>query len=105
MEKKLIKKSLLWIALCVYLRLAFLKFKVKIDLSIQQMLRLLQLNLFEGDGIYWPCSSRQRFNLLNVGSFLFFKNYETTVLKNTLLNSGKSITINTLDEAILTQPQ
>jgi hypothetical protein len=37
----------LWIALCVYLLLAFLKFKAKIDLSMQQMLRLLQLNLFE----------------------------------------------------------
>jgi len=37
----------LWIALCVYLLLAFLKFKAKLDLSLQQMLRLLQLNLFE----------------------------------------------------------
>lgn len=37
----------LWIALCVYLVLAWLKFKSKIGLSMQQMLRLLQLNLFE----------------------------------------------------------
>jgi hypothetical protein len=37
----------IWIALCVYLLLAFLKFKAKIDLSMQQMLRVLQLNLFE----------------------------------------------------------
>jgi len=37
----------IWIALCVYLLLAFLKFKAKIVLSMQQMLRLLQLNLFE----------------------------------------------------------
>jgi len=37
----------IWIALCVYLLLAFLKFRAKIDLSMQQMLRLLQLNLFE----------------------------------------------------------
>jgi len=36
-----------WIALCVYLLLAFLKFKAKLHLSMQQMLRLLQLNLFE----------------------------------------------------------
>ena len=36
-----------WIALCVYLLLAFLKFKAKIGLSMQQMIRLLQLNLFE----------------------------------------------------------
>ena len=37
----------IWIALCVYLLLAFLKFKAEIDLSMQQMIRLLQLNLFE----------------------------------------------------------
>lgn len=37
----------LWIALIVYLLLAFLKFKSKIGLSMQQILRLLQLNLFE----------------------------------------------------------
>jgi IS4 transposase len=37
----------IWIALCVYLLLAFLKFRAKLDLSMQQMLRLLQLNLFE----------------------------------------------------------
>lgn len=37
----------IWIAFCVYLLLVFLKFKAKIDLSMQQMIRLLQLNLFE----------------------------------------------------------
>ena len=37
----------IWIALCVYLRLAFLKFQSKLKKSMQQMLRLLQLNLFE----------------------------------------------------------
>ena len=37
----------IWIALCVYLLLSFLKFKAKLGLSLQQMLRLLQLNLFE----------------------------------------------------------
>jgi len=37
----------IWIALCVYLVLAWLKFMSKIGLSMQQMLRLLQLNLFE----------------------------------------------------------
>jgi hypothetical protein len=36
-----------WIALCVYLLLAFLKFKAQLGISMQQMLRLLQLNLFE----------------------------------------------------------
>ena len=33
-------------ALCVYLLLAFLKFQSKISKSLQQILRLLQLNLF-----------------------------------------------------------
>lgn len=37
----------LWIALCAYLVLAFLKFQSKLGHSMQQMLRLLQLNLFE----------------------------------------------------------
>jgi len=37
----------IWIALIVYLLLAFLKFKAKIGRSMQQILRLLQLNLFE----------------------------------------------------------
>jgi hypothetical protein len=36
-----------WIALIVYLLLSFLKFKAKLGLSMQQILRLLQLNLFE----------------------------------------------------------
>jgi len=36
-----------WIALIVYLLLAFLKFRASLGLSMQQMLRLLQLNLFE----------------------------------------------------------
>jgi len=35
-----------WIALCVYLMLAYLKFKAKLGVSMQQILRLLQLNLF-----------------------------------------------------------
>jgi len=37
----------LWIALCAYLVLAFLKFQSKLGHSMQQILRLLQLNLFE----------------------------------------------------------
>ena len=36
-----------WIALCVYLLLAFIKFQSKLKKSMQQILRLLQLNLFE----------------------------------------------------------
>lgn len=37
----------IWIALCVYLLLAFIKFQSKLNKSMQQILRLLQLNLFE----------------------------------------------------------
>ena len=37
----------IWIALCVYLLLAWLKFMSKIKITMQQMLRLLQLNLFD----------------------------------------------------------
>ena len=37
----------IWIALCVYLMLAFLKFQPGITKTAQQILRILQLNLFE----------------------------------------------------------
>jgi len=37
----------IWIVLCAYLLLAFLKFQSKLGKSLQQILRLLQLNLFE----------------------------------------------------------
>jgi len=40
-------KTQLWIALCVYLLLSYIKFKAKIGWTIHQMLRVLQLNLFE----------------------------------------------------------
>jgi len=36
----------IWIALCVYLLVAYLNFKAKLGISMQQILRLLQLNLF-----------------------------------------------------------
>ena len=37
----------IWIALCVYLLLAYVKFQSKLTKSMQQILRLLQVNLFE----------------------------------------------------------
>lgn len=37
----------LWIALCLYLLLAYLKFQAKLGLSLSVILRLLQLNLFD----------------------------------------------------------
>ena len=35
-----------WIAMCVYLLLAYIKFTSKTDLSLQQIIRLMHLNLF-----------------------------------------------------------
>lgn len=40
-------KTQLWTALCAYLVLSFLKFQSRIGASLQRMLRILQLNLFE----------------------------------------------------------
>ena len=37
----------IWVAMCVYLLVAFLKFQSKIGRSMQQIVRILQLNLFE----------------------------------------------------------
>lgn len=37
----------IWVAVCVYLLLAYLKFASQLGGSLQQLLRLLQLNLFE----------------------------------------------------------
>ena len=37
----------IWIAMCVYLLIAYLKFQSKLKKSMQQILRLLQLNLFD----------------------------------------------------------
>ena len=37
----------IWISMCVYLILAFIKIRSKVSKSLQQMLRLLQINLFE----------------------------------------------------------
>ncbi|WP_424947319.1 IS4 family transposase [Candidatus Spongiihabitans sp.] len=37
----------IWVALCVYLLLAFIKFQSRLGKSMRQMLRVLQLNLFD----------------------------------------------------------
>jgi putative transposase len=37
----------IWVALITYLILAFLRFKAGLGISFQQMLRLLQINLFD----------------------------------------------------------
>lgn len=52
----------IWIALCVYLLIAFIKFHAKIKQSMQQILRLLQLNLFEKRDIMGLLSGDPPFN-------------------------------------------
>lgn len=42
----------IWIALCVYLLLAFIKFQSTLDKSLRQILQLLQVNLFEKRDLY-----------------------------------------------------
>jgi len=37
----------IWVALCIYLLIAFIKFQSRLTKSMQQILRLLHLNLFE----------------------------------------------------------
>ena len=37
----------IWFALCMYVLLAFLKFQFKLTKTMRQLLRILQLNLFE----------------------------------------------------------
>jgi len=37
----------IWVAMCMYLLMAFIKFQSKLKKSMQQILRVLQLNLFE----------------------------------------------------------
>lgn len=43
----------IWIAMCLYLLLAYIKFCNRFQSSFQQMLRLLQLNLFERRGLVY----------------------------------------------------
>lgn len=59
----------IWIAMCAYLLLAYLKFQTKLPKSMQQILRLLHLNLFEKRDLMallrgdpkpgWPIESHQ----------------------------------------------
>jgi DDE family transposase/uncharacterized protein DUF4372 len=42
----------IWIALCVYLLLAFIKFQSTLDKSMRQILQMLQINLFEKRDLY-----------------------------------------------------
>ena len=42
----------IWIAMCVYLMISYIKFSSKISKSMQQILQLLQLNIFEKRGLF-----------------------------------------------------
>jgi IS4 transposase len=45
-----------WVALITYLILAFLRFKARLGISFQHMLRLLQINLFERRNLIDLCT-------------------------------------------------
>jgi hypothetical protein len=50
----------IWVALITYLMLAFLRFQAGLGLSFQQMLRLLQINLFDTRTLVDLCHPHQR---------------------------------------------
>ena len=73
----------IWIALIVYLLLAFLKFQAKLCASLQQILRLLQLNLFERRNLI-DLFNLLKSNLLFLRRFYCFNIYETVVMRKRL---------------------
>ena len=65
-------RTQLWIALCAYLLVAFIKFRSRLGQSILQILRLIQLNLFERrdlTGLF--CPEKQKIPLNNNQLSLF----------------------------------
>ena len=50
----------IWVALITYLMLAFLRFQAGLGISFQQMLRLLQINLFDRRTLVDLCHPQQR---------------------------------------------
>ena len=58
----------IWIALCIYLLLAYLKFASQIDRSLQQILQLLQLNLFNRRDLQTALSTYHNRGELNLES-------------------------------------
>ena len=42
----------IWIAMCAYLLMAYLKFSSRITLAVSEMVRLLQLNLFDRRNLF-----------------------------------------------------
>ena len=65
-------RTQLWIALCTYLLVAFTKFQSRLGQSILQILRLLQLNLFERRDLdELLCPEKQKIPLHNNQLSLF----------------------------------
>ena len=59
-------RTQLWIALCAYLLVSFVKFRSRLGQSIFQILRLMQLNLFERRDLYELfCRTKQKIPLKN----------------------------------------
>ena len=59
-------RTQLWIALCAYLLVAFVKFRSRLGQSILQILRLVQLNLFERRDLKELfCREKQKIHLEN----------------------------------------
>ena len=69
----------IWIALCVYHLLSLQKFKAQLGISMQQVLRLLQLNLFERRNLIEPFKPADS-QFLDCKEFLLLKNYEAAVI-------------------------
>jgi|SRR5919108_3428364 putative transposase len=50
----------IWVALITYLLLAFLRFKAGLEISFQQLVRLLQINLFDRRNLVDLCHPPRR---------------------------------------------
>jgi len=62
----------IWIALCVYLLLSFLKFKAKLGSSLSGILRVLQLNLFERRSLFELLKPPDRLQPINSSQLLLW---------------------------------
>ena len=78
----------LWVATCMYLLLAYLKFVLRLRWSLNQMLQVLQLNIFERrpleDLLHHPFATRPRPAATRAG--LGLRLWDTSEEKSTLLD-------------------
>ena len=80
----------LWVAMCMYLLLAYLKFVMRLRWSLHQMLQVLQLNMFERRPLQdlfttpsLPAPSGSQLSLAWV-----LKMWDTSVIQYTARNAG-----------------